>query len=158
MNKMSFNTKTIASLVAVAFLASSCSDPVSDGPRSNNIGNAGTDFVSQMGPNGDRVFFALNKSDVTDEGQHTLTQQAGYLNAHPEQKVVLEGHCDVRGSEAYNMGLGERRANAAKNYLVALGVIPTRTEVVSYGKGRPADLGNDETAHAKNRRAVTVAH
>lgn len=154
-NKMRFNTKTIVSL-AVMGLLTSCSDVPSDKSKAG-MGNAGSDFISQMGPNGDRVFFGFNKSDVTAEGQKTLTQQAGYLNARPEMKIVVEGHCDVRGSEAYNMGLGERRANAAKNYLTALGVAPTRAEIVSYGKGRPADLGNDEAAHGKNRRAVTVA-
>ncbi len=153
---MRFNTKTIVSLVVAGVLAS-CSDVPSDSSSKAGMGNVGTDFISQMGPNGDRVFFALNKSDVTAEGQKTLTQQAGYLNARPEQKIVIEGHCDVRGSEAYNMGLGERRAKAAHNYLTALGVAPTRAEIVSYGKGRPADLGNDEAAHGKNRRAVTVA-
>ena len=140
--------------ISLAALMAACSDSASQTSTMSNA--AANDFMSQMGPNGDRVFFAFNQSDVTVEGQETLTRQATWLNANPSVAVTIEGHCDVRGTDAYNMGLGERRANASKNYLVALGLQPARAEVVSYGKGRPAVLGNDETAHAQNRRAVTV--
>jgi peptidoglycan-associated lipoprotein len=155
---MYFDKKILASF-ALAALLSSCSDTVSENSTTGaNTSAAESDFISHVGPNGDRVFFGYDKSDITAEGQQVLTHQSMWLNSNPGQKVSVEGHADVRGSEAYNMGLGERRSNSAKNYLVALGVSPDRLEVVSYGKSRPAVLGNDETAHAQNRRAVTVAH
>lgn len=152
---MKFNKKLFASLGLAAVL-SSCSEPVETAKTSSGMKTLPSDFISQVGPNGDRVFFGFNKSDVTAEGQEVLSRQATYLASRPAEKITEEGHCDSRGSDAYNMGLGERRANAAKNYLVALGVHPSRIEVVSYGKSRPAVLGNDENAHSLNRRSVTV--
>ena len=159
-NKMRFNHKIIASFAFMALL-SACSDTASseNSTASGSLNSSSeVDFVSHVGPNGDRVLFGYDKSDITSEGQKVLDHQAMWLNSNPDVKVTEEGHCDVRGSEAYNMGLGERRANSAKNFLVALGVQPDRIEVVSYGKNRPAVIGNDEMAHSQNRRAVTVAH
>ncbi len=158
---MRFNHKIISSFAFMALL-SSCSDTVSSTAATTSAASVNTpaemDFVSHVGPNGDRVLFGYDRSDITTEGQTVLEHQAMWLNSNPEVKITEEGHTDVRGSEAYNLGLGERRANAAKNFLVALGVQPDRIEVVSFGKNRPAVIGNDELAHSQNRRAVTVAH
>lgn len=105
---------------------------------------------------GDRVFFAYDSSVLTAEGQATLERQAAWLKQYSSINVTMEGHADERGTREYNIALGERRANAAKNYLVSLGIDSSRINVVSYGKERPAVLGSTEEAYAQNRRAVTV--
>ncbi len=105
---------------------------------------------------GDRVFFGFDKSDLTAEARATLDRQAAWLKKYANVSVTVEGHCDERGTREYNLALGERRATAAKNYLVAAGIPASRVKTVSYGKERPAVLGSNETAWAQNRRAVTV--
>lgn len=104
----------------------------------------------------DRVFFDLDSYALDDVDTETLRRQAGWLAQYPHVNVTIEGHCDERGTREYNIALGERRATAARNYLVSLGVAPGRMNVVSYGKERPEAMGSDETAWAQNRRAVTV--
>ncbi len=105
---------------------------------------------------GDRVFFGLDKSDLSSEARATLDRQAAWLKKYPNVKVTLEGHADERGTREYNLALGERRATAAKNYLVAAGIPAARVKTISYGKERPAVVGSNEAAWAQNRRAVTV--
>jgi peptidoglycan-associated lipoprotein len=105
---------------------------------------------------GDRIFFAFDRSDITPEAQQTLARQADWLRRYPNVTVTIEGHCDERGTREYNLALGERRAQAAKNVLVALGIPASRISTISYGKERPAVLGSTEEAYAQNRRAVTV--
>ena len=112
------------------------------------------DFVASV--SSDRILFGLDQYDVDAEDQATLQSQAAWLQQNPSVRVTIEGHCDERGTRDYNIALGERRANAAKNYLASLGVDPGRITTVSYGKERPAALGSDESAWAQNRRAVTV--
>lgn len=111
------------------------------------------DFVDNVG---DRVFFAFNASDISDEGRATLDRQADWLKAYPDVSLTVEGHCDERGTREYNLALGQRRADAVKEYLVAAGVPASRLETVSYGKERPAAEGHDEDAWAQNRRGVSV--
>ncbi len=112
------------------------------------------DFVANVG---DRVFFGYDRYDLTPEAQALLQAQVAWLQTYPQYQIVVEGHCDERGTREYNLALGERRANAAANYMVALGLDPNRiVQVISYGKERPAVLGADEIAWAQNRRAVTV--
>ncbi|MDD3288579.1 MAG: peptidoglycan-associated lipoprotein Pal, partial [Alphaproteobacteria bacterium] len=105
---------------------------------------------------GDRVFFGFNKSDLSPEARATLDRQAAWLKKYATIKVTVEGHADERGTREYNLALGERRAVAAKNYLVAAGITADRVKTVSYGKERPAVLGSNEAAWAQNRRAVAV--
>lgn len=105
---------------------------------------------------GDRVFFAFDRSDISPEAQQTLERQAQWLQRYPNVTVTIEGHCDERGTREYNLALGERRAEAAKQLLVAFGVDPGRITTTSYGKERPAVVGSNEAAWAQNRRAVTV--
>ncbi|MDD3029953.1 MAG: peptidoglycan-associated lipoprotein Pal [Alphaproteobacteria bacterium] len=105
---------------------------------------------------GDRVFFAFDKSDLSSQAQATLDRQATWLKRYADANVVIEGHADERGTREYNLALGERRATAAKNYLIAGGINASRIKTVSYGKERPAVVGNNEAAWAQNRRAVTV--
>lgn len=105
---------------------------------------------------GDRIFYATDSSVVNAEAQATLERQAAWMVEHSDVNVTIEGHADERGTREYNLALGERRANAAKNYLVGLGINPARVSTISYGKERPAVLGHNEAAWGKNRRAVTV--
>ena len=104
----------------------------------------------------DTVHFGLDLYDIDAEAQGILNSQATWLAAHPDVRITIEGHCDERGTREYNLALGDRRANAAKNYLAARGVSPTRITTISYGKERPIALGSDEAAWAQNRRAVTI--
>ncbi|MBI4457079.1 MAG: peptidoglycan-associated lipoprotein Pal [Acidobacteria bacterium] len=99
------------------------------------------------------VFFEYDKSDLTPQAQETLKQDADYLRRFPNVAFILEGHCDERGTAEYNLALGDRRAQSAKDYLVSLGVNPSRLETISYGKERPFTEGHDEAAFALNRRA-----
>ncbi|HYZ27159.1 MAG TPA: peptidoglycan-associated lipoprotein Pal [Geminicoccaceae bacterium] len=105
---------------------------------------------------GDRVFFEYDSAVLTSEATGVLDQQAAWLKQYPDVIVTIEGHTDERGAREYNLALGDRRANAVKNYLVALGISPQRILTISYGEERPAEPGHDETAWARNRRAVTV--
>ena len=111
------------------------------------------DFVQNVG---DRVFFDFDRSDLKPEARATLERQAAWLKQYSNVRLQIEGHCDERGTREYNLALGERRANAAKNYLVALGIPASRLSTISYGKERPAVLGSNETSWAQNRRAVSV--
>lgn len=104
----------------------------------------------------DRVFFATNKSDLTTAASATLAKQATYLKANPTLNVVLEGHADERGTREYNLALGERRATAAKNYLISNGIAANRIKVISYGKEKPVNPASNALAWSQNRRAVTV--
>ena len=107
---------------------------------------------------GDRIFFDFDKSDIRPEAKVRLDSWADWLNKYPQVTVVIEGTCDERGTREYNLALGERRANAVRDYLVALGVDPNRIKTVSYGKERPVDPRSTEAAWAKNRRAVMVVN
>lgn len=104
---------------------------------------------------GDRIFFAYDSHDVAPEGQATLQKQADWLKKYPNVNVQISGNCDERGTREYNLALGERRAAAAKNYLVSLGVPANRISTISYGKEKPAVTGSSPEAWAQNRRAVT---
>ena len=105
---------------------------------------------------GDRVLFDLDKAVLTASGQRTLERQAAWLSQYPGVSILVEGHCDERGTREYNLALGDRRATSAKNYLVQLGVNPNRIETLSYGKERPEAIGQNEAAWSQNRRGVSV--
>lgn len=107
---------------------------------------------------GDRVFFAFDRYDLSAEAREQLEKQAAWLKTHRQVTVTIEGHADERGTREYNLALGERRADAIRNYLIALGVDPNRIRTISYGKERPAVLGSNEAAWAQNRRGVTVVN
>lgn len=107
---------------------------------------------------GDRVFFDYDKSTFLPEGEETLRRQAQFLSNNPDVTITIEGHCDERGTREYNIALGERRAEAAKAYLVSLGIDPARVSTISFGKERPAVTGHDEFSWSQNRAAVTVVN
>lgn len=112
--------------------------------------------ASVASPELETVFFAFDSFSLSNEGRKALKSNAQYLSENPTATVQVEGHCDERGTTEYNLALGERRANAAKDYLQKLGVDPARISVISYGEERPAEMGSDEAAWAKNRRAAFV--
>lgn len=112
------------------------------------------DFVASV--SSDRIFFDTDRFNIDTEDQIALQSQAQWLAQYPQAQVTVEGHADERGTRDYNLALGERRANAAKNYLGSLGVNAARIRTVSYGKERPEALGSNEQAWAQNRRAVTI--
>jgi peptidoglycan-associated lipoprotein len=104
----------------------------------------------------DRVFFATNETVLTTASRETLRKQAAWLRKNSDINVVLEGHADERGTREYNLALGERRANSAKDYLMTYGISSDRISVLSYGKEKPVDSGSNPLAWSKNRRSVTV--
>ncbi|MFC0268414.1 peptidoglycan-associated lipoprotein Pal [Kushneria aurantia] len=110
--------------------------------------------MGQQAPSENRVYFDFDSDAIRPEFESMLNQQARYLQSNPSTSVVLEGHTDPRGTREYNLGLGERRANAVRQYLSIQGVSPSQMEVVSYGEERPAASGNSEQAWAQDRRVV----
>ena len=117
----------------------------------------GSDTVGELAKGvPDRVFFATNESILTTMSRDTLRKQAAWLRENTNVNVVIEGHADERGTREYNLALGERRANAAKDYLMTYGISSDRISVISYGKERPVDSGSNPLSWSKNRRSVTV--
>ena len=117
----------------------------------------GADTVGELAKGvADRVFFATNESILTTKSRDTLRKQAAWLRENTNVNVVIEGHADERGTREYNLALGERRANAAKDYLMTYGISADRISVISYGKERPVDPGSNPLSWSKNRRSVTV--
>ena len=105
---------------------------------------------------GDRVFFEFDSFELTVDAQSTLDAQTAWLKQYSEVDITIEGHADERGTREYNLALGERRANSAKDYLMTYGISSDRISVLSYGKERPVDSGSNTLAWSKNRRSVTV--
>jgi len=105
---------------------------------------------------GDRILFAVDQSTLSDEGRTVLQGQADWLLSNTDYTAVIEGHADEQGTREYNLALGARRANAAREFLVSRGVAGNRLKVVSFGKERPIEICSDENCYAKNRRAVTI--
>jgi peptidoglycan-associated lipoprotein len=154
----------VLSLFAAVLLVAACSQSQAPSGQTSGTGAAGGSTASsqsaqqQMVSAGDRIYFAFDRSDITTESRQVLTRQAALLSQNPSWTVTIEGHCDERGTVEYNLGLGERRANATKQALIALGVAAGRINIISYGKERPAVVGHNEQAWAQNRRAVTVVN
>ncbi len=126
-----------------------------DDGASRIIPGSQADFVQVMAGQ-DTVYFDTDRYNIDSTDAAALQSQAQWLSRYPAKRATVEGHADERGTRDYNLALGERRANSAKNYLVSLGVDASRLTTVSYGKERPIALGSDEDSWAKNRRAVTV--
>ena len=158
--KFSKNYKNIFLVMFLGFLLSACATQTSTKKIDSQIQGdvyTGTDTVEYLADGvPDRVFFATNESVLTTASRETLRKQAAWLRKNPDITVVLEGHADERGTREYNLALGERRANAAKDYLMTYGISSNRVSVISYGKERPVDAGSNPLAWSKNRRSVTV--
>ncbi|MEQ9332829.1 peptidoglycan-associated lipoprotein Pal [Thalassobaculum sp.] len=159
--------KLLSVFAVVALLAACETAPDSSANAGNTGATTATTAPAKAGPTpgsaedfvvnvGDRVFFAFDSSELSSESRTTLEKQAFWLRKYPQSTVTVEGHCDERGTREYNLALGERRAASARDYLVSLGVDPSRVATISYGKERPAVTGSTEEAWAQNRRAVTV--
>lgn len=154
--------KTLAFLAALALLGACAEKPATTGATTGTGAAASTtggavpgseqDLVANVG---DRVFFAFDQSNLSGDARATLDRQAAWLQRYPQVSVQIAGNCDERGTEEYNLALGQRRANAARDYLVAHGVSGARITTISYGKERPVALGSDEQAYAQNRNAIT---
>ena len=148
----------ILSVIAVAGFLAACAAP---GGGAGGAGGVGSEYApgsqEDLAVNvGDRINFDFDKYNLSPESRYTLQQQAAWLAANEGVSITIEGHCDERGTREYNLALGERRAQAAADYLMVLGVSKDRVQIVSYGKERPEDPGSNEAAWAKNRRAVSV--
>jgi peptidoglycan-associated lipoprotein len=157
--------KSIVRLAAVAALTLGLAACASDPEPTAAGAGSGAFGAGQLDPNsveyfnvtvGDRVFFAFDSSSIDAQARETLTRQAQWLNQNPAVSVTIEGHADERGTREYNLALGARRAQAARDFLVAQGVQAQRLRTVSFGKERPVALGSDEASWAQNRRAVSV--
>jgi len=145
-------------IVLASLILSACATQkkVTPGQMQGDV-YTGTDTVEYLASGvPDRVFFATNETVLTTASRETLRKQAGYLRKNSDINVVLEGHADERGTREYNLALGERRANSAKDYLMTYGISSNRISIISYGKERPVDSGSNPLAWSKNRRSVTV--
>jgi peptidoglycan-associated lipoprotein len=169
---------SLVTTFAAALLLAACSTPSEEASTTSGSGSSGTGTTSQSsgtpgstipGPAagsqeeltvevGDRVFFDYDKYDVRADQRGTVEALAAWLDTNPSVTLTIEGHCDERGTREYNLALGERRANAVRDYLVALGANPARLTTVSYGEERPAVLGSNDSAWAQNRRGVFVVN
>lgn len=159
---MNFFKALVLGLSILTISACSSSRSGEDGEGNDGVNGAHTKAsVSQIQELetkvGDRVFFQYDSPILSSEAQETLRKQAAFMDQNSNLSFVIEGNTDDRGTREYNIGLGERRANAAKHFLTTLGISPSRLTVVSYGKERPAVIGSDEWSWSQNRRAVTVA-
>jgi peptidoglycan-associated lipoprotein len=153
------NMKMLGAFAAVALLAA-CAAP----QTATTTGSGATVATAGPAPGseedlvknvGDRVFFAFDKSVLTPEDRATLDKQSAWLTQYAQNNVQIAGNCDDRGTEEYNIALGQRRANAARDYLVAKSIAASRITTISYGKDRPTALGDNEQAWAQNRNAIT---
>jgi peptidoglycan-associated lipoprotein len=160
-------TRLVALAGALLMLAACSSTPPPEGPPPGGGPGQGGVAAPSYGPGsqgdlaataGDRIFFAFNSAEISPEAQQILQRQADWLRRYPNVTVTIGGHCDERGTREYNLALGERRANAAKNVLVAAGIPASRLATISYGKERPVVPGSTEDAYAQNRVAVTTVN
>jgi peptidoglycan-associated lipoprotein len=151
--------KALGAFAGLALLAA-CSTTPTTSNTATGAGMASTgaapgseqDLVANVG---DRVFFAFNQHSLSSDADATLGRQADWLKKYPNVNVLVAGNADERGTETYNLALGQRRANDARDYLVAQGVAAQRIQTISYGKDCPVAAGNDEAAYQQNRNAIT---
>ena len=159
--------KVLGMVAALALVVSACESTSDSGAGASGSGSGSSitplpaaeplalkdQFVVDVG---DRVFFSFDRFDVETDQKAVLDRQAAWLKSHVFVTVTIEGHADERGTREYNLALGERRANAVKEYLIYQGIDAKRIKTVSYGEERPVALGSDEAAWAQNRRGVTI--
>jgi peptidoglycan-associated lipoprotein len=150
------NLKNVLLVVFTTLILSACSTAKKSGNIDGDVytGKETVKFLASGVP--DRIFFATNKSSLTTASRATLRKQATYLRKNKSLNVTIEGHADERGTREYNLALGERRANAAKDYLMTYGISGKRISVISYGKEKPVNPASTPLAWSQNRRSVTV--
>jgi len=153
------NTKILGAFAAVALLAACANQntgaATGSGAAAATAGPAPGSEEDLVANVGDRVFYDFDRSNLRADARTTLDRQSGWLAKYPQVNVQVAGNCDDRGTEEYNLALGQRRANAARDYLVARGVAGARISTISYGKDRPTAMGDNEQAWAQNRNAIT---
>ena len=170
--------KLLASALLVFFLAACSTTPKDTADSSGSGSTSTTSDVSSSGETestesasiepgsqedlivnvGDRVFFDYDSSELDTDAQELLQDQVAWLKQYSDVSVIIEGHCDERGTREYNLALGEKRAQSVKNYLINLGISSDRVSTISYGKERPAVVGSNDGAWAQNRRSVTIVN
>ena len=150
------NLKSILIVIFATLALNACAAKKKSGDMSGDVytGKATIKYLASGVP--DRVFFATNKSNLTTAARETLRKQAKFLRKNKSLNVTVEGDADVRGTREYNLALGERRANAAKDYLMTYGISGKRISVISYGKEKPVNTASTPLAWSQNRRSVTV--
>ncbi len=154
--KLQKNLKNILLIFFTTLILSACSTAKKTGDIDGDVytGKETVEYLASGVP--DRVFFATNKSSLTSASRATLRKQATFLRKNKNLNVTIEGHADERGTREYNLALGERRANAAKDYLMTYGISGKRISVISYGKEKPVNPKSSPIAWSQNRRSVTV--
>ena len=170
--------KLFTGALLVFFLAACSTTPKdtadSSGTGSSSSSDSGEGTITESGPDsasivpgsqedlivnvGDRVFFNYDSSELDSDAQELLQDQVAWLKQYSDVSVIIEGHCDERGTREYNLALGEKRAQSVKNYLISLGISSDRVTTISYGKERPAVVGSNDGAWAQNRRSVTIVN
>ena len=154
---MVINFKKFLVLVLAGMLVTACATQKRGAGKMQGDVYTGSDTVEYLATGvKDRVFFATNKSTLTTASRDTLRKQAAYMRKKSDLKFAIEGHADERGTREYNLALGERRANAVKDYLMTYGISGNRLSVISYGKERPVNSGSNPLAWSQNRRSVTI--
>ena len=148
--------KNILLVIFATLILSACSTAKKSGDIDGDVytGKETVEYLASGVP--DRIFFATNKSSLTTASRATLRKQATYLRKNKNLNVTIEGHADERGTREYNLALGERRANAARDYLMTYGISGKRISVISYGKEKPVNPKSSPLAWSQNRRSVTV--
>jgi peptidoglycan-associated lipoprotein len=153
---LSMNLKKLMLIVFASFALTACATSTKSTKLAGDVytGNETVEYLASGVK--DRVFFATNKSTLTTASRDTLRKQAAWMRKKKDVSVVVEGHADERGTREYNLALGERRANAVKDYLMTYGISGNRISVISYGKERPVNSGSTPLSWSQNRRSVTV--
>ena len=155
--------QALGAFAGLALLAACSSTPTASNANSGagQVGNVPSnaaapgseqDLVANVG---DRVFFDFNAATLSSDADSTIGRQAAWLAKYPNVNILVAGNADERGTETYNLALGQRRANAARDYLVAQGVAAPRVQTISYGKDCPVAAGNDDASYQQNRNAIT---
>jgi len=151
------NLKNIILVVFAGLVLTACASSSKKSGKMQGDVYTGSDTIEYLATGvKDRVFFATNKSTLTTASRDTLRKQAAWMRKKKDLSFTIEGHADERGTREYNLALGERRANAAKDYLMTYGISSNRLSVISYGKERPVNSGSDPLAWSQNRRSATV--
>ena len=150
------NLKNIILVIFATLILSACSTAKKSGNIDGDV-YTGKETVKYLASGvADRIFFATNKSSLTTASRATLRKQATYLRKNKNLNVTIEGHADERGTREYNLALGERRANAARDYLMTYGISGKRISTISYGKEKPVNPASSPLSWSQNRRSVTV--
>jgi peptidoglycan-associated lipoprotein len=156
------NYKVLGALAGLALLAACSSKPANTGNMAGGGGGMSTGSPAAPGSEqdlvanvGDRVFYDFNATTLSSDADSTLGRQSAWLAKYPNVNIMVAGNADERGTETYNLALGQHRANAARDYLVAQGVAASRVQTISYGKDCPVAAGNDDASYQQNRNAIT---